>query len=397
MSDNQEKWLNFSVEEYHERFRNVKESMQRKGIEVLIITDPANMNYVTGFDGWSFYVHQCVIVVDSLEQPLWVGRGQDSNSARLTSWLDNENIFSYTDDYVHSMIKHPMEYVADLLKSKGLDKKNIATEMDAYYYTAKCQERLTASLPYANFMDGNNLVNWVKLVKSDSEIEFMKRAGKIVERAMQVAYDSVDVGVRQCDAAAEVYKALISGTKEYGGDYSSIIPLMPAGKRTSTPHLSWTDELYKDGDTVILELSGNYKRYHCPLARTMVLGSSVNQKVKDLGEVVAEGLNNTLLGIKPGLTCEEVERIWARSIAKSGFIKDSRIGYSTGLNFPPDWGERTASVRPGDKTVLKENMTFHIIPGVWLDDYGVEVSETFRVTKDGCEVFTNFKRALLTK
>lgn len=397
MGSLEERWLNFGIEEYHQRFRNVKESMQQKGIEVLIVTDPANMNYITGFDGWSFYVHQCVIIVDCLDQPLWVGRGQDSNSARLTTWLDNENIFGYTDDYVHSMIKHPMEYIADLLKSKGLDKKNIATEMDVYYYTAKCQERLVASLPNAKFLDGNNLVNWVKIIKSDNEIEFMKRAGKIVDRAMQVAYDNVGVGVRQCDAAGEVYKALISGTKEYGGDYSSIIPLMPAGKRTSTPHLTWTDELYKDGDTVILELGGNYKRYHCPLARTMVLGKGVSQKVKDLGKVVADGLNDALSAIKPGMTSEEVERVWAKSISKSGFVKDSRIGYSTGLNFPPDWGERTASLRPGDKTVLKTNMTFHMIPGIWLDDCGVEISETFRITENGIEAFTDFEKVLLTK
>ena len=397
MSNLEERWLNFNIEEYHQRFKNVKESMTKASIDVLILTDPANMNYVTGFDGWSFYVHQCVVIALSLEQPLWIGRGQDSNSAKLTTWLNNENIFGYTDDYVNSTAKHPMEYVANILKSKGLDKKNIATEMDTYYYTAKCQEVLKHSLPNAKFLDGHNLVNWIKIVKSDNEIEFIRRAAKIVEVGMQVAYDNVGVGIRQCDAAGEVYKSLISGTKEYGGDYASIIPLMPAGRRTSTPHLSWTDEVYKDGDTVILELAGNYKRYHCPLARTMVLGNNVAQKVKDLGKVVADGLNETLANVKSGMTAEEVERVWSKSIAKSGFIKDSRIGYSMGLNFPPDWGEHTASLRPGDKTILKHNMTFHIIPGIWLDDYGVEISESFRVTENGCETFTSFKRELLTK
>ena len=126
-----------------------------------------------------------------------------------------------------------------------------------------------------------------------------------------------------------VYQAQISGTKEYGGEYSSIAPLMPAGIRTSTPHLSWTDDVYKDGDTVILELSGNYRHYHCPLARTMILGNA-SQKVRDLGATVSEGLTAALEGIKPGMLCEDVERIWAKTIAKSGFVKDSRIGYSMG-------------------------------------------------------------------
>lgn len=391
-----DKTLYFEVDEYKQRLAKTKESMADKGIDVLIVTDPANMNYLTGFDGWSFYVHQCLIVMIDQGQPIWVGRGQDGNAARLTTWLDDDNIYPYTDDYVQSLVKHPMDFVADIIKEKGYDKKTIATEMDAYYYTAKCQERLELGLPNAKFKDGNLLVSWVKVVKSDAEVEYMRRAAKIVEKGMQTAYESIDVGVRQCDAAANVFHALVSGTEEYGGEYASIIPLMPAGVRTSTPHLSWTDEPYKDGDTVILELAGNYRRYHCPLSRTLILGDAP-QKVKDLAATVAEGLTEALNSIKPGVTCEEVERVWAKSIAKSGFIKDSRIGYSMGLNYPPDWGEHTASLRPGDKTVLQPNMTFHMIPGIWLDDCGVDISESFRVTETGIELFTSYPRKLLIK
>lgn len=390
------KILYFEVKEYKDRLSKVKKSMNDKGIEVLIVTDPANMNYISGFDGWSFYVHQCLIIMLDQEQPIWVGRGQDGNAARLTSWLDEENIRAYTDDYVQSLVKHPMDFVSDILKEKKQENKIIATEMDTYYYTAKCQERLVIGLPNAKFLDGTNLVNWVKIIKSDNEIAYMRNAARIAEKAMETAYDAVAIGIRQCDAAAKIFAAQISGTDTFGGDYSSIIPLMPSGIRTSTPHLSWTDEPYVDGETVILELSGCYRRYHCPLARTMILGNAP-KKVKDLGATVAEGLTAAIEAVKPGVTCEEIERVWARSIAKSGFVKDSRIGYSMGLNYPPDWGEHTASIRPGDKTILQPNMTFHMIPGIWLDDCGVDISESFRVTENGVETFTNYPRKLLTK
>jgi len=390
------KTLYFEVKEFKERLSKTKVEMNKNGVEVLIVTDPANMNYLTGFDGWSFYVHQCLIVMVDQDEPIWVGRGQDANAARLTAWIKEENIRAYTDDYVQSLIKHPMDFVADIIKEKGYQNKVIATEMDTYYYTAKCQERLAIGLPSAKFKDGTNLVNWVRIVKSDTEVEYIRRAAGIAEKAMETAYNSVDKGVRQCDAAANVYHAQISGTEKYGGDYSSIIPLMPSGIRTSTPHLSWTDEPYNDGDTVILELSGCYRRYHCPLARTMIIGDAP-QKVTDLASVVVEGLTNALDSIKPGMTCEEVERVWAKSIAKSGFIKDSRIGYAMGLNYPPDWGEHTASFRPGDKTILQPNMVFHMIPGIWLDDCGVDISESFRVTESGIETFTNYPRKLLIK
>jgi Xaa-Pro dipeptidase len=390
------KTLYFEVEEYKERLRKTKESMNHKGIEVLIVTDPANMNYLSGFDGWSFYVHQCLIVMLDQEEPIWIGRGQDGNAAKLTSWLSEENIYPYTDDYVHSLIKHPMDFVSDILKEKGYDNKVIATEMDTYYFTAKCQETLVKDLPDARFVDGNNIVNWVKLIKSDNEIEYIKKAAVIVEKTMQVAFDSINVGVRQNEAAANVYHAQIYGTEEYGGDYTAIAPIMPAGVRTSTPHLSWTDEPYKDGDTVLVEIAGNYRRYHCPLSRTIILGDAP-QRVKDLSSVVVEGIAATLDIIKPGITCEEIERAWAKSIAKSGFVKDSRVGYSFGLNYPPDWGERTISLRPGDKTILKPNMTFHFMPGIWLDDCGVDISEPIRITETGVEPLTHYPRKLLVK
>ncbi len=390
------KTLYFEVEEYKKRLEKTKQSMADKGIEVLIATDPANMNYISGFDGWSFYVHQCLIILIDQDEPIWVGRGQDANAARLTSWISDENIRPYTDDYVQSLVKHPMDFVSDILKEKGYQNKRIATEMDTYYFTAKCQESLVKNLPDAKFIDGTNLINWVRIVKSDAEVEYIRRAAKITEKVMQTAYDSIDVGVRQNEAAANVYHTQIYGTEEYGGDYTAIVPLMPTGIRTSTPHLSWTDEPYRDGDTVILELAACYRRYHCPLSRTMVLGEPT-QTVKDLASVVAEGLTNALDSIKPGVTCEEVERVWANSIAKSGFIKDSRIGYAMGLNYPPDWGEHTASFRPGDKTILEPNMTFHMIPGIWLDDCGIDISESFRVTETGIELFTNYPRKLLVK
>lgn len=388
--------LNFEVSEYQARLQNVKKRMNDQGIQVLLVTDPANMNYLTGYDGWSFYVHQLVIVLMDQKQPIWIGRGQDANGAKVTTWLDSDNIRAYSDDYVHSTVKHPMDYVANVLEELGYGEGPIGVEMDSYYFTAKCLESLKRGLPKAPFQDANLLINWVRVVKSDREISYMKKAARIVENVMQTALDAVQVGVRECDVAAKVYYAQMTGTEEFGGDYPAIVPLMPSGARTSTPHLTWTDRRYERGDLVILELAGCYRRYHAPLARTMILGEPP-QKVKDLSSVVIEGIQAALDFIKPGVTCEEIEGVWKRSIEKSGFIKDSRIGYSLGLNYPPDWGEHTASIRPGDKTVLQPNMTFHLIPGIWQDDYGVEISEPFRVTEQGCELFAKFSRQLYVK
>ena len=387
----------FETGEYLERIRKTKEQMARSGIEVLLVADPANMNYLTGYDGWSFYVPQVAVIAADLEQPVWVGRGMDANGARHTTFLPPENIIGYPDNYVQSPVRHPYNFIADVLSERGLQNKIIGLESDAYYFTAKCLAELKKSLPDGTFKDANLLVNWVRIVKSPQEIEYMKQAGRIMEKVMHTAINTVAPGVRECDAVAAIYQAQISGTSEFGGDYTAIVPMMPTGEKTSTPHLTWTDDPYQNEAAVNLELAACRHRYHSPMARTMYLGKHPPQKLNDTAEVVVEGLHASLDKAKPGVLCEEVELVWRETIAKVGLEKESRIGYSLGLNYPPDWGEHTASLRPGDKTMLQPNMCFHMILGMWMDDWGFECSESFRITENGSETFADFPRKLFIK
>ncbi|WP_423808698.1 M24 family metallopeptidase [Pontibacillus yanchengensis] len=386
--------LAFDKSEYLERIQKTKQRMLHEGIEVLLVTDPANMNYLSGYDGWSFYVEQMVVLIIDEDQPFWIGRGMDANGAKATTWLYKENIISYTDDYVDSKEKHPMQFVASILKQMGQGNRVFGVEKGAYYFTALTFEYLQHSLPNAHFKDATSLVNQVRIVKSEQEIAYIKNASRIVELGMNQAIQSIAEGVRECDVVGDIYKSLISGTSEFGGDYPAIVPMLPSGEHTSTPHLTWSDKRYQDNDLVIIELAGCYKRYHSPMARTVSIGPQ-DEKVNDLSKVVVEGLNAALDVAKPGVTCEEVEDVWRKTIARHGITKDSRIGYSTGLSYPPDWGEHTASLRQGDKTVLEPNMVFHMIPGIWYDDYGIEISESFRVTNQGSEVLADMPRKLI--
>lgn len=391
------KKLVFTEEEYRRRVRKTQESMDRQGIELLLVMDPANMNYLTGYDGWSFYVHQGVIVSLDEEMPCWFGREQDSNGARLTTWLDENHIKGYPDKYVQSRYIHTMQYVADLLREKGWDKKRFGLEMDGYWFNARMFVELEEQLANATLMDATNLVNWIKTIKSPPEIEYMRQASRICEKVMQLAIDIIEPGVREKDAAGAVAGAQITGTDEYGGDSPAIFPIMPSAERTSTAHLTFDpDRTYQQGDVVLLELAGARNHYHAPLSRTVFLGEPPAE-LRKVSDVVVKGLNDTLGFIKPGVSAEEVEQRWRQNLKGTGVEKPSRVGYSYGLNFVPDWGERTVSLRPGDKTILQPGMTIHFMPGIWLDEYGVECSEPFLVTGKGCEKFIEFPQKLFVK
>ncbi|KTG11566.1 ectoine hydrolase DoeA [Haloprofundus marisrubri] len=386
----------FDTAEYDRRIARTKARMEEEGLDAAVVSDPANMNYLTGYDGWSFYVHQAVILTPDRDEPVWVGRQMDATGARATTRLTEESIRPYSDDHVQSPRDlHPMDFFADVLRDLGVDDGRIGLEMDAYYFTAKSYTRIRDNLPEAEFEDITLLVNWVRIKKSDAELKYMQQAARISENAMQAGLDAIGEGIPEYEAAEAIYSALIDGTDEYGGDYPAIVPLMPSGDYTGTPHLTWTDRPFENGDPVIIELSGCRHRYHSPLARTTFVGDPP-EEIAETAEIVVEGMEAALDAAEPGVTAERVEKAWRDTIAKHGVEKKDRIGYSMGLGYPPDWGEHTASLRPGDETVLEENMTFHTIPGLWFDDFGVELSETFRITSTGAEPLADFPRRLFT-
>ncbi len=383
----------FNRDEYEARVRAVRNRMEQQGLDTLIVTDPANINYLTGYDGWSFYVPQAIIVSLVLTEPLWVGREQDLFGARLTCWMNENALKPYADHYVQSLIRHPMDYMAQVIKSYSLHHGRIGVEMDGYYFSALSYQRLLQGLPDAHFQDATLLINWIRLIKSEAEIHVIKQAAHIVTRAMDTAMEVIRAGVRECDAAAEVLRAQIQGTEEVGGDYPAIVPLMPSAVRTGAAHLTWVNRRYEPGDTVNIEIAGCVQRYHCPLARSAVIGVP-SPHLTELSQVVAEGVTNALDVVKPGALAEEVEGAWQKVIQHYGYQKSSRLGYAVGLNYPPDWGEHTVSLRKGDLTELQPNMVFHLIAGMWLDGYGLEISETFRVIPEGVEVLTGTERKL---
>ncbi|MBM6592596.1 ectoine hydrolase DoeA [Microvirga pudoricolor] len=387
--------LNFSRAEYAERLAKTRGAMEKAGIDLLIVTDPSNMHWLTGYDGWSFYVHQCVLVPPEGE-PIWYGRGQDANGAKRTAYLSHDNIIGYPDHYVQSTERHPMDYLSGIIADRGWDKGTIAVEMDNYYFSAAAYASLVGHLPNAAFKDSVSLVNWQRAVKSAQEIEYMKIAGRIVEKMHQRILDKAEPGIRKNDLVAEIFDAGLRGVDQYGGDYAAIVPLLPSGEEASAPHLTWDDKPMRAGEGTFFEIAGCYKRYHCPLSRTVFLGKPT-QAFLDAEKAVLEGMEEGLAAAKPGNACEDIANAFFAVLKRYGIVKDNRTGYPIGLSYPPDWGERTMSLRPGDKTVLQPGMTFHFMTGLWLENMGLEITESIVITDKGVECLSDVPRKLFVK
>jgi ectoine hydrolase len=373
--------LNFTRAEYADRLAKVRRAMEAAALDLLWVTDPSNMAWITGYDGWSFYVHQGVMV--SLDaDPFFWGRGMDAMGALRTCWMADEHCIGYADDFVQNPAKHPMEDLARIVRDRGWGGLRLGVEMDNYYYSAKAHAVLAAGLPDATLTDATGLVNWQRGVKSEQELVYMRRAAAIVERMHEAIRGTMRPGLRKNELVAEIYRAGILGTEEAGGDYPAIVPLLPTGRDASAAHLTWDDRPMEAGAGTFFEIAGCHRRYHCPQSRTAWIGTPP-QAMRDAETAVMEGLEAGIDAARAGNAAADVARALFGVFAKAGIVKDSRCGYPVGLSYPPDWGERTISFRTSDRSELRPGMTFHFMPGLWFDDWGLEITETIVIRETG--------------
>lgn len=382
--------------EHRRRLARVRRAMAGRSMAALVVTDPANIYYLCGYNAWSFYTPQCLVVPADAE-PVLFARAMDAAGARVTASLDEEQVEGYPETLVHRPDVHPFDWIAQRIVERGLTDGSSDTvvgfEGDSHFFSARAFRALEAGLTGLRLEDSQELVNWVRVVKSEYELERMRVAGTIAQHAMEMALEAVVPGRRQCDAVADILAAQARGVGDHGGDYPAIVPMLPTGEGSGTPHLTWTDEPFRRGEATVIELAGVYQRYHAPLARTIVLGEPP-LRLAATASVVQDGMAAVLGHLKPGSTPHEVHAAWETVIGSHGLSKASRIGYSIGLGYPPDWGERTVSLRADDRTTMLPGMCFHVILGMWMEGWGYELSEPVVVHETGVERLANLDQTL---
>lgn len=386
----------FSAPEYARRLDLVRRAMAARDIDLLFIEDPSNMAWLTGYDGWSFYVHQGVLIQHD-QDPIWWGRAQDANGAVRTVWMADERVIPYPDHFVQSSERHAMQHLAATIRDLGMADRRIGLELENYYFSAKAYLVLRAELADADLVDATALVNWQRTVKSTEELAFMRKAARISEKIIDGIVARIEPGLAKNELVAEIYADAIRGVGNDWGDYPAIIPLLPSGSDAAAPHLTWDGRPLERGAATFFEISGCYRRYHAPLCRTVFLGRPP-QFLRDAEAALVEGLEAGLDVARAGNRACDIARALAAPLERAGIDRGARAGYPIGLSYPPDWGERTISIRDEDDTVLEAGMTFHFMPGLWMQDWGLEITESILIEADGpATCFADRPRALYVK
>lgn len=379
----------FSQQEYRERTARLRKQMAARGMDALLVLNESNMNYLTGYEGFSDYVPQGALVRQDEEDPWLILREMDLACARPTSYLPESRLLSYPEKYIGSSELTPWQPIADMIRERTKSGR-IGIELSAKMLGVKDHAVLSKSLDLSKSIDADGMISKLKAVKSPAEIAYMEQAGKIVDRAMQVARLEIAVGARECDVGAAMLHALSTGTPEFPGGPPRAAPTMPVGSPARAPHLKWSDEHYKMGCQTNFETGGWRHRYACALSRTIFLGEPP-ARAKHLHKACVEGFLAQVEAIRPGVKCSAIRQEFERVFKPYGVRKESRSGYSIGL----DWVDGGGSFQTDDHTIIEPNMTFHVLIGIWEKDDGYIFSETIQVTEKGAKSLSNHSRDLL--
>lgn len=380
--------MTFPFEEYERRLSELRHRMSERLLDAVVISDPENLMYLTDYQttGYSFF-QALVVPID--DEPFMITRQMEESNVVARTWVDLTRPYPDTGDAIQSLVQALREF--------GLHTKSVGYERNSYYFPAYHQDYIHTAITEGRLLDCFGIVEEGRICKSDAEIEIMRKAAHATEVGMQAGLDACQAGVTENDIGAEISQAMFRA----GGETPAVMPYVTSGPRSMIGHATWEGRVVQPGEHVFLEVGGCFRRYHTAMMRTVVLGE-LSDSMLTAQKRMKLALREVEDAIRPGLTVSDADNI-VRSIITDNSVGGrlvTRSGYSIGIAFPPSWDEGyIASLNQGDPTVLREGMTFHIIPWMWgVDgDKTVGISDTIRVTADGCESFYTLDKDFVSK
>ena len=377
--------LPFTLEEYENRLNEVRKVMAKQSIDILLVNDPVELNYLLGYRSFGFDAlpWQCLIITPAGD-PIVVTRKLESTS--YTSQTCVKEIYCYDDR------DDPMQVTINILKKKvKTTGKTVAIPSRTRYITPYHMDYLKKELnDVENIIDGGGIIASCRMVKSRREIQYIEEAAEITSNVMNNISNKLDPFPSEKEIASVVMHDLI----QKGSEHPGLVPLMGIGKRSAFGHSTWENHRAKKQDVIFLEFSGCVYRYFAPIMRTLSIGEP-SDKAKSFEEASRFAVNQVIKNTHPGMRIEHMAEICQGALKEYNVTQYShvRTGYSVGIGF--DIWLDGVSVMKGEKLTLKENMVFHIIPFLTDFEMSVAVSETIVIGRNGARKITNVPQEIL--
>ncbi|MDJ0947862.1 MAG: Xaa-Pro peptidase family protein [Alphaproteobacteria bacterium] len=374
--------LTFPAAVYADRLKTVQADMRARGLAGVLLFDPENMYWLTGYQTIGYFTFQTMFVPQD-GKPVIVARAVNRDLALAHSTIAAFEAVSDTAD--------PIQIVTRVLNGLLDNGATLGMETGSWYLTVRDYRRLEGGLS-CRLVDFNGVIEPHRIVKSADELDRVRWACRAAEAGLDAAIQAIAPGKTENDIAAAMYAASIAAGSEYLGHP----PLVVAGAATSLCFAMWRRREIRRGDVVLLEAAGCIDRYHGILSRPVVVGEP-SERHRMAADALQGVLEAAIDAVRPGLTAGEVDRVCRKNVEERGYgaYFRHRAAYGIGIGFPPNWSEgHIYAIRPDDPLVLEPDMTFHIIPTLFFEDFGMCFSDSVRVTETGAEVLTDYPRKL---
>lgn len=380
--------MTFPFEEYERRIGELRQRMQQRLLDAVVITDPENLMYLTDYQttGYSFFQ---ALVVPLDKEPFMITRKLEATNVHARTWVEIVRPYPDTGDAIQMLLESLREF--------GLADKYVGYERNSYFFPAYHQDYIRTAFKNGKLLDCFGIVEEGRICKSEAELQIMRKAAAATEAGMLAGFEACAAGVTENEIGA----AISSGMFRAGGEPPAVMPYVTSGPRTMIGHATWEGRTVQPGEHIFLEVGGCYRRYHTAMMRTVVL-DGLSKSMEKAQERMKLALREIKAAVRPGLTVSDADNLVRDIITENDIGADliTRSGYSIGIAFPPSWDEGyIVSLKQGDSRVMRPGMTFHIIPWMWAVDGNKTcgISDTIYVTDTGCASFFNLDEDFVCK
>lgn len=366
----------FPEAEYDQRLKHLRARMSGDGVGALLLTDPSDLFYLTGYSTFEVSVHVALVVTAdtlTLQVP-----SIETGPAMVTTRVDN-------------VIGYRWEGIGDVLDplAQALSGQGATVGIDYWHGSLRqgVVEGLKQRLPDTRFVDASSILKSIRIVKSAAELDCLRQSARMTGQGIEAAVAAIRPGITDNDIAAVGAEALLAA----GSEFMSMQPIVTVGQRSSVIHTNHKRCRVEEGDTVFLEFGAVWQRYTAPMMRTVVAGqpSARMRSVFDGCRRVVDALQATMI---PGRTFDSAARAAEQAMAPlaDDVFFSGVFGYTVGAQFPPSWVEGSGFIARGEEAVFQPGMVFHLpiclrIPGQW----GIGCSDTVLVGENGAEPLTS--------
>ncbi|PWK11272.1 M24 family metallopeptidase [Tumebacillus permanentifrigoris] len=358
---------------YDVRLSRIRDWMKQRNVEVVLVTSPPNVKYLTGFDCHPMerFMGLCLqatgeatLFVPSLEQEA----AQKAGFPHIVTVSDTED---------------PMDIVRAVVGNGPFG----ALAIEKQQLTVARFEQLQTVFGTAPAVAAEELLQDMRMRKDEAEVAIMKKAAEIADRAVEAAVRAIAVGKTE----AEIVSVIESSMKAQGASGTSFPTIVLAGEKSALPHGVPGNRTIQEGDFVLLDLGAVYEGYCSDITRTFVVGEPSDEQVIIYEAVLAGNLAG-IMATKPGLPAKVVDAAARQTIEGFGYGEyfTHRVGHGLGIEvheFPSMHGNNEQKLVPG--------MVFTIEPGVYVSGLGgVRIEDDVLVTETGVEVLTKYPKEL---